>query len=220
MSELLVQEILGTQSGRPCLTCSFQAEDMVVLHMLWRRRPDIPVLFLDTGYHFAETYAYRDQIARQWQLNLINVQPAQRREANEAGYGKLYQTHPDQCCDLRKVVPLLSALEEYEIWFTGLRREQSPTRASLESVEPHTLPGGKSLVKVSPLAFWSIKEVWNYLHANGIAYHPLYDEGYLSIGCKQCTSVPLDPANPRSGRWAGRKQECGIHTFDNGSKAP
>ncbi|HOL72810.1 MAG TPA: phosphoadenylyl-sulfate reductase [Bryobacteraceae bacterium] len=209
----LIQSVLE-RDGRPCFTCSFQAEDVVLLDMLRRVRPDIPVLFLETGYHFAETYAYRDRLAREWGLNLVNVMPALSREAHEAANGKLYQSEPDRCCKLRKVEPLLAALNDYEIWFTGLRREQSPTRAGLQPVETQTLPNGKELVKVSPLAFWTWKEVWSYLKVNEIPHLPLYDQGYLSIGCQPCTQLPLDADNPRSGRWAGQKLECGIHTFN------
>jgi len=210
----LIQEVLEQHAGRPCLTCSFQAEDVIVLHMLRKLRPNIPVLFLDTGYHFPETYAYRDRLALQWGLNLINLQPELTRQDQEASFGKLYETRPDQCCKLRKVEPLLRALADYEIWFTGLRREQSPTRAGLLAVEDHQLPSGKSLVKVSPLAMWSWKEVWSYLAVNEIEHLSLYDQGYTSIGCQPCTSVPIEIGNPRSGRWGGTKLECGIHTFD------
>ncbi len=136
------------------------------------------------------------------------------RQDQEASFGKLYETRPDQCCKLRKVEPLLRALAGYEIWFTGLRREQSPTRAGLLAVEDHQLPSGKSLVKVSPLAMWSWKEVWSYLAVNEIEHLSLYDRGYTSIGCQPCTSVPIEIGNPRSGRWGGTKLECGIHTFD------
>jgi len=219
MAEDLIREVLEKRDGRPCLTCSFQAEDMIVLHLLRKFRPDIPVLFLDTGYHFAETYEYRDRMAHQWQLSLVNVQPALSLAEQEARHGKLYETQPDQCCKLRKVEPLLRALEDYEVWFTGLRREQSPTRANLAPVEGHTLPSGKSLVKVSPLAHWTSKEVWSYLRVNEIGHLPLYDRGYPSIGCEPCTTLPIEAGNARSGRWSGQKLECGIHTFDAGRKS-
>jgi phosphoadenosine phosphosulfate reductase len=188
---------------------------MIVLDVLRKLRPDIPVLFLDTGYHFAETYEYRDRMARQWGLNLVNVMPQTTVAEQESVFGKLYGTQPDQCCKMRKVEPLLAALADYEVWFTGLRREQSPTRANLAEVETHKLPGGKELLKVSPLAFWKWNEVWSYLRVNEIEYLPLYDRGYPSIGCEPCTALPLDGGNPRSGRWGGQKLECGIHTFDS-----
>jgi phosphoadenosine phosphosulfate reductase len=206
--------LLSERAGAPaCLTCSFQAEDMVVLDLLRRRIPGIPVLFLDTGYHFARTYEYRDRMARKWSLNLVNVTPRRTVADQESELGILYRSNPTQCCQLRKVEPLLAALEPYELWFTGLRREQSPTRRNLQKVEEHRLPGGKSLLKVSLLADWTWAQVWEEAGARRIEHLPLYDQGYLSIGCEPCTAVPEDPNNPRSGRWGGKKLECGIHTF-------
>jgi phosphoadenosine phosphosulfate reductase len=196
-----------------CLTCSFQAEDMIVLHLLRNRIPEIPVLFLDTGYHFAQTYEYRDRIAKEWQLHLVNVLPQQTVAQQESQLGILYESNPTQCCQLRKVEPLMRSLEPYEIWFTGLRREQSLSRKNLKTVERHRLPSGKTLLKVSLLADWTWKQVWNYVGANQLSHLPQYDEGYLSIGCQPCTAIPDDPNNPRSGRWGGKKLECGIHTF-------
>jgi phosphoadenosine phosphosulfate reductase len=107
----------------------------------------------------------------------------------------------------------MEALQPYELWFTGLRREQSPTRKNLKLVEEHQLPSGKTLLKVSPLAMWDWKQVWRYTADHGIEYLPLYDAGYKSIGCEPCTAVPVEGADPRSGRWGGAKLECGIHRF-------
>jgi phosphoadenosine phosphosulfate reductase len=219
MEENLIREVLEQNAGRACLTCSFQAEDMVVLDMLRKLWPEIPVLFLDTGYHFKETYEYRDRMAREWRLNLVNIEPELTVAEQESKFGVLYGTHPDQCCKMRKVEPLLRALADYEVWFTGLRREQSPTRAKLEQVEQHTLPSGKVLAKVSPLAFWTWKDVWSYVRVNEIETLPLYDQGYPSIGCDPCTALPREAGNLRSGRWGGQKLECGIHTFDAGKTA-
>ncbi len=210
--DALVREALRLE-GKACITNSFQVEDMVVLHLLRQTAPEIPVLFLDTGYHFAETYAYRDRIAQEWKLNLISLEAEQSVAQQESALGILNRTDPTRCCGLRKVGPLMRGLSAYDIWFTGLRRDQSPTRKNLRKVEHHTLPGGKTLLKVSPLAAWNSKDVWNYITRNEIQYLPLYDKGYASIGCEPCTSVPLDPDNPRSGRWSGQKLECGIHTF-------
>jgi len=114
-----------------CLTSSFQAEDIIVLNLLRKRIPKIPVLFLETGYHFAETYQFRDQIAREWDLNLVNVIPKKSVAQQESEFGILYRDEPTKCCQLRKVEPLMEALEPFEVWFTGLRREQSPTRKNL-----------------------------------------------------------------------------------------
>jgi len=209
----------GNENARPCLTSSFQAEDMAVLHFLRKRIPDVPVLFLDTGYHFPQTYEYRDRVAKEWSLNLVNVLPVQTVAEQESAFGILNRSDPTRCCQLRKVEPLLGALEPFDVWFTGLRREQSPTRKNLKKVELHRLPTGKSLWKVSLLADWSWEQVWNYVNSNGISHLPQYDEGYLSIGCQPCTALPADPNNPRSGRWGGTKLECGIHTFSKQTEA-
>jgi phosphoadenosine phosphosulfate reductase len=201
---------LGARSA--CLTCSFQAEDMVVLDLLRKRIPSIPVLFLETGYHFRETYEYRDRIAVEWSLNLVNVTPQQTVEHQESQFGILYRSDPGKCCQLRKVDPLFRSLEPYDIWFTGLRREQSPTRKNLKKIEEHRLSSAKTLLKVSLLADWTWAQVWEYTAKHRLSYLPQYDQGYLSIGCEPCTAIPDDPANPRSGRWGGVKLECGIHT--------
>ena len=137
-------------AATPCVTSSFQAECVVLLHMLQKVQPDIPVLFLDTVHHFPLTLAYRDEIASKWGLNLITL----LAESPEPG---LWQRDYKACCGKHKVEPLFGALQQYDTWFTGLRRGQSPTRAALEIIEPFTLPTGKVLRKVSPLAFWSTK---------------------------------------------------------------
>lgn len=203
--------------GASCITCSFQAEDMVVLHLVRERVPEIPVLFLETGYHFAEVYAYRDEMTARYGLNLVNVMPKQTVAEQEAQFGLLYQSQPDQCCKFRKVGPLFAALENYDVWFTGLRRVQSPTRANLKLVDAFPLPTGKQLLKVSPLAAWNDKEVWAFAREHDIPLLPLYQAGYTSIGCEPCTALPSDPGNLRSGRWAGRKLECGIHIAEAAS---
>jgi phosphoadenosine phosphosulfate reductase len=203
----------ANHSAKVCLTSSFQAEDMVVAHFLRQRIPDLPVLFLDTGYHFPQTYEYRDRMTREWSLNLVNVLPTQTVAEQESAFGILYRSEPTRCCQLRKVEPLMRVLEPFDIWFTGLRREQSPTRKNLKKIEVHRLPSGKKLLKVSLLADWTWGQVWEYTAKNRINYLPQYDQGYLSIGCEPCTAIPDDPNNPRSGRWGGTKLECGIHTF-------
>src|SRR5713101_3917440 len=143
--------LAAKQSTHVCLTSSFQAEDMVVAHLLRKRMPDLPVLFLETGYHFPQTYEYRDRMAKEWSLHLVNVLPRQSVPEQESAFGILYQSDPTRCCQLRKVEPLLGALEPFDVWFTGLRREQSPTRKNLKKVELHRLPTGKTLWKVSLL---------------------------------------------------------------------
>ena len=206
---LLAREIAGREDV--CLTCSFQAEDVLLARLALELDPFIPVLFLDTGYHFRETYAYRDQIAKDWNLNLINLLPAKTVAEQEAEHGLLYQSAPDQCCKLRKVDPLFKAVAEYSVWITGMRREQAKSRTELEESAPFHLPGGKQVLKLAPLAAWTTRDVWYACDALAIPLLPLYARGYSSIGCEPCTSLPIDPNDPRSGRWSGRKVECGIH---------
>ena len=199
----LIARALGSANA-PCVTSSFQAECVVLTHMLIESKPDIPVLFLETFHHFAETLKYRDELTAAWHLNLVNLKAAEPKIG-------LWQTSTEQCCAVHKVGPLFAALEQYDVWFTALRREQSPSRANLQEVEPFRLPSGKVIQRISPLASWTMKDVWTYAKEHGIPLLPLYDLGYTSIGCEPCTTPPLDPENPRSGRWQGRKLECGIH---------
>jgi len=147
-----------------------------------------------------------------WKLNLMNLLPATTVAEQERALGLLYLIDPTQCCQLRKVAPLMRALEGFEIWFTGLRREQSPTRANLKKMEMHRLPSGKEILKVSPIADWNWREVLSYMEEHNIQKLSLYEQGYRSIGCEPCTSLPTNPEDPRSGRWSGKKLECGIHT--------
>jgi len=207
----LIDEALEQAQGAECVTSSFQSECVVLVHMLIARRPRIPVLFLDTGYHFPETYAYRDRMAAEWNLNLVNLKPKLSVAEQEFQFGVLYESAPDRCCGMRKVEPLFRALEGFGAWFTGLRREQSKSRAELKPVDEFLLPSGKRLRKISPLAEWSARDVGQYMQAHRIPWLPLYDRGYTSIGCQPCTSLPVDPDDPRSGRWSGKKLECGIH---------
>ena len=199
----IIGEALGGAT-LPCVTSSFQAEDVALVHMLVSVRPDIPVLFLETFHHFPQTLAYRDEIAARWKLNLVNLKAA------EPSIG-LWQKSTDECCARHKVGPLFGALEGYDTWFTGLRRQQSASRANLQPVEPFTLKSGKVLQKISPLAMWTTKDVWQYAKAHDIPLLSLYELGYSSIGCEPCTSLPTDASDPRSGRWGGQKLECGIH---------
>ncbi|HLJ88256.1 MAG TPA: phosphoadenylyl-sulfate reductase [Candidatus Angelobacter sp.] len=212
-ADVLIDQILKEAVGAACITCSFQAEDMVVLHLLRRHVPNIPVLFLETGYHFAETYSYRDRMTAAWNLNLINLSASISVAEQESKFGILNRTNPTQCCQLRKVEPLMAGLDKYDVWFTGLRREQSPSRKNLKKVEQHKLPSGRSLLKISALADWTWAQVSAYIAENDIELLPLYHLGYTSIGCEPCTTIPEDGNNARSGRWGGKKLECGIHTF-------
>jgi len=208
--ELIARELRGVTAD-VVVTNSFQAEDMVVLHIVRRILPAVPVVFLDTGYHFSEVYEYRDRMAAEWGMNLYNLLPEITVQKQESQFGILNQSDPARCCGIRKVKPLFAELDGYKLWFTGLRREQAKSRAALSEVDDFTLPTGKKVRKISPLTEWSTKDVWTYALQHEIPLLNLYDKGYTSIGCEPCTSLPLDPNDPRSGRWGGQKQECGIH---------
>ena len=209
--EQLIHDELERTSHDVVVTNSFQAEDMVVLHIVRQTLPHVPVIFLDTGYHFAEVYEYRDRMTDAWSMNLLNLASELTVPEQESQFGILNQTDPSRCCGLRKVKPLFAALENYDLWFTGLRREQAKSRAALQPIEDFALPTGKRIRKISPLADWTTRDVWRYAEQHEIPLLSLYDKGYSSIGCEPCTSLPLDPNDPRSGRWGGHKQECGIH---------
>jgi phosphoadenosine phosphosulfate reductase len=213
-ADALVDAVVEATGGREvCLTSSFQTEDMVVLHLLRQRLPDVPVIFLETGYHFVDLIEYRDRIVREWGLNLVSALPQTTLAEHEAKFGLLHIIDPGQCCAIRKVEPLMRSLEPFSWWFTGLRREQSPTRANLKKVEDHKLPTGRMMKKVSVLADWKWADVEAYASEHNIPRLVLYDRGYTSIGCEPCTKIPEAGADPRSGRWGGAKLECGIHTF-------
>ena len=199
---LIERELAGASA--PCVTSSFQAECVVLVDMLRRQRPDIPVLFLDTVHHFADTVRYATELADAWQLRLVTLRAADPSPG-------LWRESTQACCARHKVEPLFAALDGYDTWLTALRRDQSASRANLQQVEPFKLSSGKMIQRVAPIAGWTAKDVWKYAKEHEIPLLPLYDLGYASIGCEPCTSVPFDPENPRSGRWQGQKLECGIH---------
>ena len=167
--------------------------------------PTSPSCFSTRSIISRKSCRTRDDLTRRWGLNLINLR------ATEPRVGLWQADSTEACCARHKVGPLFAALEEYDVWFTALRRDQSPTRAGLQEVEPFRLPSGKTIQRVSPLAAWTLKDVWAYAKQHDIPLLSLYELGYTSIGCEPCTSLPLDPSNPRSGRWQGQKLECGIH---------
>jgi phosphoadenosine phosphosulfate reductase len=198
--------------GRTAISCSFQSSGLVLLHMIRQFEPDIPVLFVDTGYHFEETLAFRDRVAREWNLNLVVVDAGVDVAEHEATNGLLYGVDPTACCEMRKVDPLYRALDGYDTWLTGLRRDQSHTRADTRTEERKLLPSGRVVSKLNPLVDWASADIDTYVDRHDIPRHPLYDDGYPSIGCAPCTQRPVDPDDRRSGRWDGRRLECGIHT--------
>jgi phosphoadenosine phosphosulfate reductase len=185
-------------------------QDGVLVDMAARVRPGVPVLFLDTGYHFAETIGTRDALESVYDITVINVTPEHTVAEQDRLLGKdLFAREPEECCRLRKVVPLRRALAGYSAWVTGIRRVDSPTRADSPVI---TYDEAFNLVKINPLAAWTDDDMQAYIDSNGILVNPLVEEGYPSIGCEPCTAKPADGADPRSGRWQGlTKTECGLH---------
>jgi len=183
--------------------------DTVLIHLAEQVAPGIDVIFLDTGYHFIETIGTRDAVVAVHNVNLISVTPDQSVAEQDTAWGKdLFGRDPDQCCALRKTQPLDRALKGYTAWASGIRRADSPARAKTQIV---TWDSRRQLVKISPIAKWSDQEVADYIEQNSLMVNPLLYEGYTSIGCEPCTSVPV-PGDSRSGRWSGlAKTECGIH---------
>jgi phosphoadenosine phosphosulfate reductase len=192
------------------MTSNFGAEGVVVIDHLARIAPQTPIIYLSTGFQFAETDMLKEWLRERYDLNIVEKSAALSVEEQNRIYGeKLYERDPDLCCRLRKVEPLREALTGYDAWIAALRRDQSPTRANIGIVEWNAR---HNLVKINPLAAWRRRDVWNYIVKNDLPYNPLYDEGYTSIGCVPCTRRVEAGAHERSGRWVGRqKLECGIH---------
>ncbi|MGE2714910.1 phosphoadenylyl-sulfate reductase [Mycolicibacterium litorale] len=185
-------------------------QDAVLVDMASKVRPGVDVLFLDTGYHFAETIGTRDAVEAVYDVHVVNVSPERTVAEQEALLGKdLFAREPNECCRLRKVEPLTKALRGYSAWVTGIRRVEAPTRANAPLISWDQAFG---LVKINPIAAWSDEDMQAYIDANGVLVNPLVDEGYPSIGCFPCTAKPAPGADPRSGRWQGlAKTECGLH---------
>jgi phosphoadenosine phosphosulfate reductase len=186
-------------------------QDAVLIDMAAKVRPGVDVLFLDTGYHFAETIGTREAVSEVYDVNVINVTPEHSVAEQDALLGKnLFARDPNECCRLRKVAPLGKALQGYSAWVTGLRRVEAPTRANAPLI---SFDAAFGLVKINPLATWTDERIQDYIEANNVLVNPLVFDGYPSIGCAPCTAKPIEGADPRSGRWQGKgKVECGLHS--------
>jgi phosphoadenosine phosphosulfate reductase len=194
------------------MSTSFGAESAVLLHLVTRIYPSIPVLFTNTGFHFKETLEHRDTLVKRLNLNLRELKPEISTEEFLAKNGKLYERDPDACCAVNKIAPFEKGLRDYKAWITGIRRNQADTRKTSQFVENYR----DRMVKVNPLLNWTGKMFWDYAKKFDLPYHPLWEKGYLSIGCspETCTRPVKLGEDARAGRWAGKdKTECGIHTF-------
>lgn len=200
-----------TFGARFCVTSSM--EDAVVAHLASRASTGegrVDVVFLDTGYHFPETVGTRDAVEAVMDVNVITLTPRRTVAEQDAEFGpKLHDRDPDLCCAMRKVQPLEEGLTGYDAWATGLRRDESPTRANTPVVG---WDEKRRKVKIAPIARWTQDDVDAYVAEHGVLTNPLLTDGYASVGCAPCTRRVLAGEDARAGRWAGRsKTECGLH---------
>ncbi|MFD3836256.1 phosphoadenylyl-sulfate reductase [Streptomyces sp. NPDC058642] len=204
----ILQWAVDTFGARFCVTSSM--EDAVVSHLASRVRKGVDVVFLDTGYHFEETIGTRDAVEAVMDVNVITLSPTRTVAEQDAEFGpKLHDRDPDLCCKMRKVEPLERGLKDYLAWATGLRRDESPTRANTPVVG---WDEKRQKVKISPIARWTQDDVDAYVAEHGVLTNPLLMDGYASVGCAPCTRRVLEGEDARAGRWAGRgKTECGLH---------
>ncbi|TDD07958.1 phosphoadenylyl-sulfate reductase [Nonomuraea deserti] len=204
----IIRWAAATFGERLCLTSSMS--DALLIDLVSRVKPGVDVLFIDTGYHFAETIGTRDAVRQVYDVNVIDIKPSRTVDEQDRDLGpRLFGRNPDLCCYLRKVEPLNRALEPYLAWISGIRRDESPSRTNTKVVE---WDAKRQMVKVNPIAAWTQDDVDNYITDNGVLINPLHYDNYPSIGCAPCTRQVAEGEDPRSGRWAGLgKVECGIH---------
>jgi len=209
-AEELLSWAVDTFRDRLVLTCSWQRQSSVFVHMLHELDLDVRIVELDTGLLFPETYETRDRLIARYDLEVERVDPLETVDQQADSEGpELWRRDPDRCCALRKVEPLGRALEGVDAWITGIRRAQGGGRTEARKVE---LDESRSVIKLQPLVDWSDEDVQGYLFAHDVPYNPLHDRGYPSIGCVPCTRAVSDGEDPRAGRWAGTaKTECGLH---------
>jgi phosphoadenosine phosphosulfate reductase len=210
----IVRWAAETYGARLMTTTAFGYSGMALLHMMQGVAPEIPVYFVNTGFHFKQTLEFRDYCIRELGYNIIDLAPAQPREEFLAEHGAdIMKMQPDFCCARNKVAPLrqLLAQRRYDGWIAALRRDQAKTREGISILQPQ--PDG--MIKIHPLAEWTKQDVWKYIREHDVPTHPLHDDGYMSIGCEPCTRAVASGEDERAGRWDGKdKIECGLHVGD------
>ncbi|MBE2220053.1 MAG: phosphoadenylyl-sulfate reductase [Anaerolineae bacterium] len=205
---------LTTFGEQTAVATGFGPTGIILLHMISQIRPKTQVFYLQTDLFFPETLALRDELAERLNINFIEVRSELSLDQQSRQYGpELWKHNPDLCCQLRKIDPMRKFLADKKAWVTGLRRDQSSARANIELV---SWDSANHLLKLCPLAFWSRKQVWDYIYSHNLPYNELHDRGYPSIGCQPCTKpAKLNSGDERAGRWTGLdKTECGIHFHD------
>lgn len=213
----ILQWVWSQFGTRAAIGTSFQGAGLVAMHISKSLGLNFPIFTIDTDLLFDETIELKGELEKFFNVNITVLKSELSLEKQSGIYGDaLWARDPDLCCTIRKVIPLQNHLANLDCWITGLRRQQSQTRADIRIIEIYTFDESekKEIVKVNPLANWSREQVWEYIKKHNIPYNKLHDKGYKSIGCKPCTSVVPGEENERAGRWIGfQKTECGIHTF-------
>ncbi|MBI3584064.1 MAG: phosphoadenylyl-sulfate reductase [Nitrospinae bacterium] len=206
----IIRWALAEYGNRISFASSFGAEDVAIIDMIAKIKPGARVFTLETGYLFPETHNVIKRIKEKYNIKLETYAPSISVEEFEREYGKLYEIDPDKCCAIRKIEPLNRAIaDNLDAWITGIRRDQSPTRANTKKVE---VDKKFNLVKFNPIADWISEKVWAYIRENNVPYNVLHDRNYPSIGCAPCTNPVKPGEDPRAGRWAGKEKiECGLH---------
>jgi phosphoadenosine phosphosulfate reductase len=211
--------LLESGLERIAIASAFQVEGTCLIHMATQVRPDVPILFLETGFHFAETLAFKERLSEMLGLNVLDLTGDHTVQSQTDTFGpRLYERDPKRCCELNKVVPFDRALRAYDAWMTSMRRDSAWTRKDTPIISQTRFEDeGKRLVKINPVANWTSRDAWGYLNEHGLPHNPLYDLGYASIGCAPCTRLVFPGEDERAGRWSGLlKTECGIHVRESG----
>jgi phosphoadenosine phosphosulfate reductase len=193
------------------MSSSFQTQSIPLLHIISRMKLELPIIFLDTGYHFPETCNFKEMLRKKWALNIIDLRNENNGENNEFHGGEpLHRTNPDRCCYIHKVEPMMKAVQDKRAWIAGIRHEQTAQRSRANIFECQS----DGLIKVNPILNWTQQDLWKYIHDHDLPLHPLYSQGYLSVGCAPCTR-PVQPGeSERAGRWADTgKIECGLFSM-------
>ena len=207
-AEKILQWAWTTFPDRVAASSSFQTQSVPLLHLIAQNTPLLPVLFIDTGFHFPETLAFRDLLQQRLKLHIVPVRPNKMVKYDAIGR-RLYSSDPDLCCYHHKVAPLNKVLTQFDALISGVRGDQTEHRAQMRVVERER----SGTLRIHPFLGWTKREVWSYIDAHDLPAHPLFHEGYLSVGCKPCTRPVHAGEDERAGRWAGhQKTECGLHT--------
>ncbi len=215
--EIVAWALCDSGLERLAVASAFQTEGTCLIHMATRIRPDVPILFLETGFHFKETLEFKQRLTETLGLNVVDLRGDHTVASQSVEFGpRLYERDPKLCCELNKVIPFARALRDYDGWMTSMRRDSAWTRRDTPIVSQTVLDTGERVLKINPIANWTRRDAWAYLKEHDLPNNPLYDLGFASIGCAPCTRMVFPGEDERAGRWSGLlKTECGIHVDES-----